>query len=706
MSIPPPPPINALATFFELKKDRLFKKGLPKEILKIWGKGQKYDHFQIALLLWQLEKVTLFITIQIKYTQNTKKMLWPTFVAKLACCNPCFTSPCFTSRCFTNPCFTTPCFTTPCFTCPCFANPCFLETFGLNQHVACPTHTSGHTLDLIISRSINDVIITELESTLALSDHSFIECNLNMPKPNFVVKELRFRQLKRIDIPMFKNDISGSDLCVNSFSDIEEFSRCYDTTLLNLLDKHAPIKTKKMVMRPVVPWFTDELKKLKAERRRCERKMLLSGCSHDKELYYKTRDKYSALLRKTKTSYYSDLIDKCSGNSKKLFRVINSLSKQKSSESLPPYEDQLILANEFGTFFGRKIELINDEINKISVNPITTEHRVPDKLLKSFSPVSQDDIRGVILKASNASCQLDPIPTYLLKDCCDVLCPIITKMINMSLEKGIVPENWKLALVNPLLKKLGMDLVFENFRPVNNLHFLTKVAEKVVTSQLVNHCNENAPLPVNQSAYRQLHSTETALLKVQNDILINMDNEEVTLLVMLDMSAAFDTIDHNILIDILKNDFGVVDSALQWFISYLANRKQQNVIDRCKSSEFMVAAGVPQGSCLGPVLFLLYVSGLSGIISKHLPCHHAFADDTQLYLSFKPQNSLHQESAVKAMEDCIDELRNWMTAHRLFIQSSKTEFIIIGSRQQLSKVSIDKLRVGEVLISPCSKRCS
>jgi hypothetical protein len=111
----------------------------------------------------------------------------------------------------------------------------------------------------------------------------------------------------------------------------------------------------------------------------------------------------------------------------------------------------------------------------------------------------------------------------------------------------------------------------------------------------------------------------------------------------------------------------------------------------------MAATVVPQGSCLGPVLFLLYVSQ---IISKHMPCHHAFSDDTQLFLSFKPQNLLHKESAVKAMEDCIDELRNWMTAHRLFIQSRKTEFIIIGSRQQLSKVSIDKLRVGEVLISP------
>ena len=116
--------------------------------------------------------------------------------------------------------------------------------------------------------------------------------------------------------------------------------------------------------------------------------MLQFGCSHDKELYYKTTDKYSALLRKTKASYYSDLIGKCSGNSKKLFRVINSLSKQKSSESLPPYEDPLILANEFGTFFVGNIELINDEINKIGVNPITTEHRLPEVLLKSFSPLS------------------------------------------------------------------------------------------------------------------------------------------------------------------------------------------------------------------------------------------------------------------------------------------------------------------------------
>ena len=200
-------------------------------------------------------------------------------------------------------------------------------------------------------------------------------------------------------------------------------------------------------------------------------------------------------------------------------------------------------------------------------------------MFRSFSPVTHDEIQQVILQSSNASCQLDPIPTHLLKDCSDVLIPIITKVVNMSLQNGRVPESWKLALVNPLLKKIGLDLELENFRPVNNLPFVAKIAEKIFRSQLLNHCNENAPLAVSQSAYRQYHSTETALLKVHNDILMNMDNEEVTLLCMLDMTAAFDTIDHNILIDILKNNFGIVDNALQWFRSYLAHRRQRVVIE-------------------------------------------------------------------------------------------------------------------------------
>jgi hypothetical protein len=114
-----------------------------------------------------------------------------------------------------------------------------------------------------------------------------------------------------------------------------------------------------------------------------------------------------------------------------------------------------------------------------------------------------------------------------------------------------------------------------------------------------------------------------------------------------------------------------------------------------------VPTDVPQGSCLGPVLFLPYVPGLSKVISKHLPRDHAFVDDTQLYLSCKPNPDNHnQETAVRAMEDCIDDIRTWMVHHHLFIQNSKTEFIMIRSRQQLIKLSINKLRMGDVNVSP------
>ncbi|CAB4021220.1 Hypothetical predicted protein [Paramuricea clavata] len=209
------------------------------------------------------------------------------------------------------------------------------------------------------------------------------------------------------------------------------------------------------------------------------------------------------------------------------------------------------------------------------------------------------------MSSSNASCRLDPFPTWLVKKCVDQLAPLITKMINSSLESGTVPENWKVALIVPILKKFGLDLVFMNFRPISNLPFVSKTAEKVVVLQILDHCSAHAPLAACQSSYRKHHSTETALLKVQNDILLSMDRQEVTLLVLLDLSAAFDTIDHDIMINLLENDFGITDQALSWLKSFLSGRKQRVVIGQQQSEDFDLISGVPQGSCLGPILFII-----------------------------------------------------------------------------------------------------
>ena len=149
-----------------------------------------------------------------------------------------------------------------------------------------------------------------------------------------------------------------------------------------------------------------------------------------------------------------------------------------------------------------------------------------------------------------------------MKSCLEVLAPSITRMVNLSIRHAYVPDDWKSAIVKPLLKKSGLELTYKNFRPVSNLPFISKIVEKAVLSQLFKHCEGNAPLPNLQSGFRRFHSTETALLKVQSDILMSMDRQKITLLVLLDLSAAFDTIDHQILLNVLGDDFGIIGSAL------------------------------------------------------------------------------------------------------------------------------------------------
>ena len=267
-------------------------------------------------------------------------------------------------------------------------------------------------------------------------------------------------------------------------------------------------------------------------------------------------------------------------------------------------------------------------------------------------------------------------------------------MINLSLKDGFFPDKWKDALVKPILKKPNADLEFKNFRPVSNLSFLSKLTEKAVSHQMVHHMTTHDLMPVFQSAYREGHSAENALIKIRNDILMNMNNQEVTLLVLLDLSTAFDTIDHTLLLRRLQSRFGFTGTALAWLRSYLSNRFQYVVINDTCSNRFDLSFVVPQGSCLGPLLFSIYTSQLFDIVSHHLPQVHCYADDTQLYLAFKPDNNATQLAAVLCMETCVDDLRRWMIKDKLMLNDDKTKFVLIGTKQQLAKVCIDTLSVG------------
>ena len=273
------------------------------------------------------------------------------------------------------------------------------------------------------------------------------------------------------------------------------------------------------------------------------------------------------------------------------------------------------------------------------------------------------------------------MPTQIVVECLDVLLPALTKMINLSLETACFPESWKHADVRPRLKKPKSEATFPNLRPISNLTFVSKLTERAVFNQTHNHLTLDCLYPKAQSSYREFHSTETALLRIKNDILMNLNKQHLTLLVLLDLIAAFDTVDHVMLLNRLNSNFGISGSVLSWFRPYLHNLSQSVSVNGETSRSFDVKHSVPQGSCLGPLLFILYVSKLFTIVESHLPEVHAYADDTHLYITFKPEPE-HAANAVAAVQACITDIRKWMLI-------DKTEFIVIGTRQQFVKVDIE-----------------
>ena len=205
-----------------------------------------------------------------------------------------------------------------------------------------------------------------------------------------------------------------------------------------------------------------------------------------------------------------------------------------------------------------------------------------------------------------------------------------------------------------------------------------------MAKQLNNYIDSEGLSNVNQSAYRRLHSTESALLKIQNDIAASMDSGKAVAPTLLDLSATFDTIDHDIFFNSLRVWFGVDGTVLRWIKSYLSNRKQKVKLGNSFSDAFSLPYGVPQGSVLGPLLFTLYTTPLSNIISNFNVTHHLYADDTQICLPLDHRNF---DSSFAELTECLTCVQNWMAGVKLKLNPKKTEFIIIGDRQARESLS-------------------
>ena len=561
-----------------------------------------------------------------------------------------------------------------------------LNMHSLTQHVTVPTHRSGHTLDLVITRNNEDVVCDYKVHDPCLSDHYVVHCSLSLKKPQTVKTERTYRKLRSVNIEALRKELVSSKLFLSPACSVSDLSEQYSSELSRIVNSFAPLKKRVMTLSPAAPWYTDEIAAEKTKRRKLERRWRKSNLHIDHQLYKDQCERVRNLVKSAKMNFYSSVIQENSSNPRLLFKTVDRLLHRSTEKKFPSCNSKQDLCNNFSNFFANKLTSIRSELPIVTDDAFLMFCKNLDnprfnRPLENFSETSENELWTLIRKPASKSCELDPIPAQLLINCLDDLLPVITKIVNLSLASSTVPTSLKQAILSPLLKKPMLDHeLYSNFRPVSNLEFLSKAIEKVVATRVLDHLQENDLQECFQSAYKMYHSCETALVRVQNDILQLIDSDHCVVLLLLDLSAAFDTVDHQILLDRMSERFGIKGNALAWFASYLGDRTQFVSIDGRSSNPSKLICGVPQGSVLGPLLYLLYTSPLGDIMRKHNLSFHMYADDNQVYSAFKFNNEKELAITKHRIQLCVSDIDNWMAVNKLKLNKEKTELLLLHSR--------------------------
>ncbi len=288
-----------------------------------------------------------------------------------------------------------------------------LESSSLQQHVLVPTHKDGHLLDLLITKT-SDSIVSDIKVDESLpSDHAAVKCRVNMSRPPATKQTVTFRKLREIQIDNFKEDIIASSVVTDPEDNIESLCRQFDTVMSGILERHAPEQTKCITLRPHAPWYSDELRAAKREKRRCERQYVKSGLTVHKQIFRAACDDYKDLLETAKTNYHKSKLSNL--DSRQLFREVDKLCSSNTSKILPSHDSEEKLANDFANFFRDKIERVKDKLDNISRPDSIPETPLHQSTFCKFAIVSEEEVRNIVMKAPSSSCQADCIPTWLLK---------------------------------------------------------------------------------------------------------------------------------------------------------------------------------------------------------------------------------------------------------------------------------------------------
>ena len=573
-----------------------------------------------------------------------------------------------------------------------------MTSLNLDQLVKSPTRispTSSTIIDLIFTSNTSKVNGSGVINS-GISDHCMIYCTRKLTKDYFGKhNNVKLRSLKNYDKNDFVSQLNLVDwssviYCDNVNLAWSNFKKLF----MSVLDKVAPIKQVRLKQKSEM-WFSSEIVNLISLRDQAFNKYVKTKSSEHHDEFKRLRNLTQRSIKTAKQSYVKDHIENNSGNIKKLWKSIKNLGfmgkvkAQNINIGLKNVNGEVVfekkfVADKFNSFFcGIAEKLVNllppkDKVNYESVGKFYSEKNVTPNKFK-FEKMSENEIFKVLDKIDpNKAKGLDDISAKFVKDSAKVICNPICYIVNLSFELNTFPDEFKQAKVIPLYKK-GDKNYEGNYRPVSILPVLSKVFERVAHNQIDKYLCNNNVLYNNQSGFRSSYSTDTALTYLSDTIRHNMDKGNLTGLILLDLQKAFDTVNHLILTNKLKH-IGFKDNAIKWVESYLSGRRQFVEIGGISSEPGIVNCGVPQGSILGPLLFLLYINDMSTAINDQCSLY-LYADDSALAVSGNNVTDIESKLSFN-----MNNVSLWLSQNRLSLHLGKTECILFGSKNKVKNV--------------------
>lgn len=576
------------------------------------------------------------------------------------------------------------------------------SSFSFSCLVNSSTHDLGGTIDVVFSRNSSTLVCV---TALGFSDHCLLSWSAPITKPPPIYNSVSFRPLKNVSISSLRFFLSNCALCdpeAWGSLNVHDLALLYDAIIYEIIDHLAPVQTACLRQRPSDSWFDSDCRSAKRDARRLERVFLRlkrdssSSSASVSDAFFEWKEScrfYRKLLRHKRESFWNSKVSSEMKSPRDLWSSLNRLLAHRTSSSSSPSPSP----QDLHEFFVSKVQSVQEATRVPISSPFLTS-TTSSTTFHAFQLVSIDRVIQMVKRLPNKSSSTDPMPCRFLKSCIDLLAPFLVTIFNLSLKSGIFPSPWKRAVITPILKKGKTDpLHTSSYRPISSLPLLSKILEKIVSAQLRSYLECNELLPPLQSAYRTYHSTETALLKITSDIFRALDKGDICLFAFLDLSSAFDTVDHISLLQKLDSSFGFSGSALAWLSSFTCDRSMSVSMNSHSSFRTPVTCGVPQGSVLGPLLFIMYMSDVVSVVTKHNLSIHTFADDIQIYGTC----SLSQSSVLSSrLSLCLDDVIAWFSQHRLLLNSDKSEVLWCSSSRKKKSLPTESVRIGSSLIKP------